>query len=182
MNTIIIQVENRKNLGKKASKILLNSGKIPCVLYGYGGKENILFSVQSELFKKLIYPYYGSIVFLEFIEYKKKIRSILKEIQFHPVYDTILHADFYKLLEGQKMELEVPIKIIGRSLGIGKGGKINIFLKTLKIRALPEKMPNYIELDITDLDIGASLRVKDILTKKKYKILNEYESVILTIK
>lgn len=176
MNTIIIQVENRKNLGKKARKILLNSGKIPCVLYGV--KENILFSVQSELFKKLIYN--GSIVFLEFIEYKKKIRSILKEIQFHPVYDTILHADFYKLLEGKKMELEVPIKIIGRSLGIGKGGQINIFLKTLKIRALPEKMPNYIELDITDLDIGDRLRVKDILTK--YKILNYFESVILTIK
>lgn len=180
MNTIIIQVENRKNLGKKARKILLNSGKIPCVLYGV--KENILFSVQSELFKKLIYPYNGSIVFLEFLEYKKKIRSILKEIQFHPVYDTILHADFYKLLEGKKMELEVPIKIIGRSQGIGKGGKINIFLKTLKIRALPEKMPNYIELDITDLDIGDRLRVKDILTKKKYKILNYFESVILTIK
>jgi large subunit ribosomal protein L25 len=176
MNTIIIQVENRKNLGKKALKILRNSGKIPCVLYGV--KENILFSVQSELFKKLIYPYNGSIIFLEF--YKKKIRSILKEIQFHPVSDTILHADFYKLLEGKKMELEVPIKIIGRSLGIGKGGKINIFLRTLKIRALPEKMPNYIELDITDLDIGDRLRVKDIFTK--YKILNNYESVILTIK
>ncbi|HEX9232486.1 MAG TPA: 50S ribosomal protein L25 [Blattabacteriaceae bacterium] len=175
MNTIIIQVENRKNLGKKARKILLNYGKIPCVLYG--GKENILFSVQSELFKKLIYP---SIVFLEFLEEKKKIRSILKEIQFHPVSDTILHADFSKLLEGQKIELEVPIKIIGRSLGIGKGGKITIFLKNLKIRALPEKMPNYIELDITDLDIGDSLRVKEILTK--YKILNDYESVILTIK
>src|SRR6266576_303535 len=155
MNTIIIQVENRKNLGKKARKILLIMEKFP-----------VSFMEERRIF--------------EFLEEKKKIRSILKEIQFHPVSDTILHADFSKLLEGQKIELEVPIKIIGRSLGIGKGGKITIFLKNLKIRALPEKMPNYIELDITDLDIGDSLRVKEILTK--YKILNDYESVILTIK
>src|SRR6266550_442198 len=95
MNTIIIQVENRKNLGKKARKILLNYGKIPCVLYG--GKENILFSVQSELFKKLIYP---SIVFLEFLEEKKKIRSILRRsnsIQYLILFYMQIFQNYWKV-------------------------------------------------------------------------------------
>jgi large subunit ribosomal protein L25 len=158
----------RANLGKAASKQMRREAVVPCVLYG-GKSEQVFFSVPMIMFKNLVYTDKVHQVSLN-IE-GKIFQAVLQDIQFHPVNEIILHADFLLLDDNTPVKMEIPVKIVGASIGVQKGGKLLVKVKRLKVSALPKDMPDSIEVNVSSLDIGKSVKVGD-LQSQKYTITN----------
>lgn len=148
----------RENLGKSATKQIRNEGKVPCVLYG--GADHIHFSMYSQDFKTLVYTPNTYKVKLDVDG--KIYRAILKDISFHPVNDSILHADFMEINEANPIELAVPVNFTGNSVGVRAGGKLMVKAKKLRVKALPSLMPDSIDVNIDNLDIGKSIKVGEL--------------------
>jgi len=158
MKTVSMSGSLRENVGKKDAKALRNAGKVPCVIYG--GEKQLHFAVPSSDFRHLVYS--PDIAFVDLDIEGKKYKAILQDIQFHPVSDNILHADFKELVDGKKIIMAVPVKTNGLPVGVTEGGKLMVKLRKLKVKALPEFMPETITIDVAHLKIGNSVKVKDI--------------------
>ena len=158
MKTIEIIGYKRANLGKAESKKIRDKGYVPCVLYG--GREQVHFESPMILFRDLIYTPDAAFVHLniEGDEYK----AILQDIQFHPVSELILHADFLELNESKPIKMSIPVKFHGNSPGVQKGGRIQVKTGRVKVKALPGDMPESIDVDISKLDLGKSVRISDL--------------------
>ncbi|WKN40877.1 50S ribosomal protein L25/general stress protein Ctc [Tunicatimonas pelagia] len=167
MKTLEIIGYQRANLGKKESKRLREEGNVPCVLYG--GDEQVHFYAPMILFRPLVYTDQAHFVTLN-IEGAEK-RCILQDIQFHPVNEMILHADFLELHEGKLVKMDIPVQLNGTAKGVAKGGKLMHKRHFLRVRALPKDMPDYIEVDVSDLDFGKSIKVKDV-PKGNYEVID----------
>lgn len=167
MKSVEIVGFKRANLGKTSSKELREKAEVPCVLYG--GKEQVHFAVPMYLFKALVYTPDAHTVALN-VE-GKKYKAILQDIQFHPVNDIILHADFLELDDNKEVKIEVPVKVVGHSIGVEKGGKLNQKLRKVKIASLPANLPDFVTIDVTELDLGKTVKVSSIKAEK-YRILN----------
>jgi large subunit ribosomal protein L25 len=167
----------RDGVGKSSTKAIRNEGKVPCVLYG--GSEHIHFSMYAQDFKSLVYTPNTYKVKLE-IE-GKIYRSILKDIQFHPVNDSIMHADFLEIQDDKPIVLQIPVKFEGNSVGVRAGGKLIVQSKKLNIRALPTQMPDFITVNIDNLDIGKSIKVGEI-NVENMTILDAPNNPIVTVK
>ena len=167
METIEIIGYNRANLGKKNSKKLREEGNVPCVVYG--GNEQIHFHSPMILFRDLVYTPGANFVKLNIEGLEKD--AILQDIQFHPVSEVILHADFLELQENKKIRMDIPVKIIGDSPGVQQGGKILIRIRKLSLMAYPKNMPSFVEVDISELQLGKSVSVETLLNDQ-YDILN----------
>ena len=167
METIEIIGYKRANLGKKDSKKLRGDGNVPCVIYG--GDEQIHFHAPMILFRDLVYTPGANFVKLN-IE-GLEIDAILQDIQFHPVSEIILHADFLQLKDDKKIKMEIPVKIIGDSPGVQQGGKILMRIRKLSLMAYPKNMPSFVEVDISGLELGKSIKVEELLSEN-YDILN----------
>lgn len=148
----------RDGVGKSSTKTLRNEGKVPCVLYG--GGEHIHFSMYAQDFKLLVYTPNTYKVKLELDG--KTFRAILKDIQFHPVNDSILHADFQEIDEAKEVELSIPIKLTGNSVGVRAGGKLVVKSPKVRVRSLPVNLPDFIEVNIDNLDIGKSIKAGEV--------------------
>jgi large subunit ribosomal protein L25 len=158
MRSIELKVSLRKNTGKKDAKRLRKNQQVPCVLYG--GKENIHFYAEEGSFKDLVYTHHAYTVTLD-IEGKKH-KSILKEIQFHPVTDRIDHMDFIEIMPDKPVVVDLPVEITGSSVGIRAGGKLRQRKRYLKVKGLVDHMPDSLIIDISDLDIGHSVLAGDL--------------------
>ena len=167
MKTIEIIGYKRANLGKNESKKLRGKGNVPSVVYG--GKKQIHFHSPMILFRDLIYTPGANFVKLN-IEGEIK-NAILQDIQFHPVSEIILHADFLELRENKKIKMEIPVKFLGNAPGVLQGGQILTRIRKLSILAYPKNMPEFIEIDISHLELGKSIKVEEILSEQ-YEILN----------
>ena len=167
MKTIEIIGYNRANLGKADSKELRAEGNVPCVLYG--GEKQVHFSSPMILFRDLVYTQDAHFVHLN-IE-GKEYRAILQDVQFHPVSEMILHADFLELFEGKKITMDIPVNLVGVSKGVANGGILVHKRRMLKILALPKNMPSHIDVDITDLDFHSSVKVQEVETEE-FEILD----------
>jgi large subunit ribosomal protein L25 len=176
MKSVEIVGFKRANLGKTASKALRESAEVPCVLYG--GTEQVHFAVPMYLFRSIVYTPDAHIVDLN-VE-GKMFRAILQDIQFHPVNDIILHADFLELHEDKEVKMEVPVKVTGNSVGVAKGGKLVQKLRKVKISALPANLPDFVTIDVSDLDLGKTVKVSAISTAN-YRILNPAAVPVVTI-
>ncbi|WP_341656500.1 50S ribosomal protein L25 [Blattabacterium cuenoti] len=170
---------NKRKIGKKYVRFIRNSGKIPCILYGKN--INIPFSIPLESLKKIVYTteIYG--ITLKIEGYDQRINAIRKEIQFDPVNNKILHVDFYKINQSKPIILEIPVKTVGRPIGVEKGGEYYSFIRKLKVKASPSNMPESIELNINFLDIGDKIIVKD-LYNDQYTILHPSHTLISRVK
>lgn len=167
METVSIKAEVRTDLGKKATKQLRADGKIPCVLYG---KDEVLhFTIIFKDIKPLVYTPDFKLTEIELDG--KKYRCILKDLQWHPVNDSILHVDFLKLIDNHPIKLELPVKFVGSSPGVKIGGKLLQKLRRIKVKTLPEHMVSELELDISSLDLGQSIRVRDIKVNENIEIM-----------
>ena len=177
MKTIEIKGSKRENVGKKATKALRNAEKVPCVLYG--GGATIHFSAHEKAFKNLVYTpnVYTATIDLD----GDRHVCILQDIQFHPVTDKILHIDFYKLSEDKQVNLEIPVRIVGNSPGVVAGGNLRRPHRKLKIKALPANLPDCIEADISNLNVGDKLYVNQIKTKE-YVILHPEDAIVAQVK
>ena len=167
MEIIEIIGYKRANLGKQNSKKLREEGNVPCVVYG--GKEQIHFHSPMILFRDLVYTPGANFVKLNIEGIEKD--AILQDIQFHPVSETILHADFLELQDDKKVKMEIPVKIIGNSPGVQQGGKILMRIRKLSLMAYPKNMPSFVEVDISELQLGKSIKVEELLNDQ-YDILN----------
>ena len=158
MKTIEIKAEARKDVGKKSSQKIRKQKHVPCVLYG--GKENIHFHAYENDFQTLIYN--PSVFLINLSIDGKNYQAIMKDAQYHPVTDKVQHIDFMEVSKDTEVKIEVPVKISGNSIGVKNGGKLRIRRRKLLVKALAENLPDVLEIDITKLRIGDSLKVRDL--------------------
>jgi large subunit ribosomal protein L25 len=158
MKTLEIKGALRQDLGKKGSRDLRKHGLVPCVMYG--GEKNLHFSAHENHFKKLVYT---PDVFLVKLEIDGQVSdAVMKDIQFHPVTDSILHIDFVQVFPDKKVTVNLPIRLTGSSVGIRAGGKLRQRRRYLKVKGLIRDMPDRLEIDMTNMDIGDSLKIGDL--------------------
>jgi len=158
MKTLEIIGYKRANLGKSEAKRLRAEGNVPCVLYG--GDVQVHFHAPMILFRDLVYTDEAHFVHLN-IE-GEEYEAIMQDIQFHPVSEVILHVDFLQLFTGKKIKMNIPVHFEGSSIGVEKGGTLMKKRRYLVIESLPKDMPEYISVDISDLDFGKAIKVGDI--------------------
>lgn len=178
MKSITINGSQRESVGKKATKALRNAGQVPCVLYG--GDNTVHFSAPELAFSKLVYTPNAHTVVIE-LDNGEKLHAVLQDIQFHPVTDKILHVDFYQLFDDKEIALNIPVNLVGNSRGVKNGGVLRRNNRKLRIKALPANLPDFIEIDITNLKIGDKVAVRD-LNQEKYTILHSDNTVVCQIK
>ena len=178
MKSITITGQQRESVGKVSTKALRNAGKVPCVVYG--GDTPIHFSADEIAFKDLVYtPEVHTVVIS--LEDGTEINCILQDIQFHPVNDSILHIDFYQIFDDKPVMMEIPVRTVGNAKGVKNGGVLRIVNRKLRVKALPEDLPDYIEADITEMRIGSKMYVTAI-EQEKFKIMHSENSVICQVR
>jgi len=178
MKSITIKGSERESVGKKATKALRNAGKVPCVIYG--GDKPLHFSADEIAFKDLVYTSKAHTVVVDF-EGGEKIKAVMQDIQFHPVTDRILHIDFYQLFPDKEVSMEIPVRLQGNSPGVRNGGRLLFRRRKLTIKALPDNLPDFFDVDISKLKIGDHISV-DTLKKDDFSILHPDASVVVQVK
>jgi large subunit ribosomal protein L25 len=177
MKTVSLSGSLRANVGKKDAKKLRKEGKVPCVIYG--GKEQKHFYLDQKDFKKIIFT---PEVFIIKIDLEGTVyETILQDIQYHPVSDFVLHADFLELTPGRAVTLAIPVQLEGTAPGVVKGGKLQLKLRKLRLKGQVENMPEHVVLDISKLDIGKSIKIKDI-QMEKVQFLDPANAVVVSVK
>jgi large subunit ribosomal protein L25 len=177
MKSITINGSERESVGKVATKALRNAGLVPCVLYG--GNQAVHFSAEEKAFKNLVYTPNAHTVVIDLGT--KKFDAVLQDIQVHPVSDKILHLDFFQLFNDKEITMEVPVKITGVSPGVLLGGVLRLNARKLKVKALPKNLPDFIETDISELEMGNKLYVTKLVSDK-YKLLHPDNTVVAQVR
>src|SRR5688572_13685962 len=158
MKTIEIVGYKRANLGKAESQRLRNDGYVPCVVYG--GNEQVHFYAPMILFRDLVYTNEAHFVHLNLEGEESK--AILQEVQFHPVSEIILHADFLKIADDRKIKMSIPVRLVGKAKGVEKGGALVRKRAALKVAGFLKDMPDHIDVDVTELDFHHAVKVGDM--------------------
>ncbi len=158
MESVAVQGKIRTNLGGSAAKLIRKANDVPCVIYG--GEKVIHFTAPVLDFKKLVYTADFKLVEIEIDG--KTYKCILKDMQFHPVTDALLHMDFLELVDGQPIKVELPIRFKGVAPGVKTGGKLYQKMRVVKIKTTPEHLVDELLVDISTLKLGQSIRVRDI--------------------
>jgi large subunit ribosomal protein L25 len=177
MKSITIKGSERESVGKAATKALRNAGLVPCVLYG--GSQPVHFSAEEKAFKNLVYTPNAHTVVIELGS--TTYNAILQDIQVHPVSDRILHMDFFELKDDKEITMEVPVKITGVSPGVLLGGVLRLNQRKLKVRALPKNLPDFVEANISELEMGNKLYVTKLVSDK-YKLLHPDNTVVAQVR
>ena len=179
MKSITIKGSKRESVGKVATKALRNADKVPCVLYG--GENPLHFSANELDFSKLVYTPNAHTVVLD-IEGDQKINAILQDIQFHPVSDKILHVDFYQLFDDKEVSMDIPVTIEGSAPGVMlEGGTLVVSKRKLKVKTLPNNLPDFITVDISELRLGGKISVID-LEADNFTILHPDNTVVCKVR
>ena len=178
MKSITINGSKRESVGKSSSRLLRNAGQVPCVLYG--GEGPIHFSAPELAFSKLVYTANAYTVVIAFGE-KESYNAILQDIQFHPVSDKILHIDFYQLFEDKKISMDIPVKLNGNPIGVKLGGNLQRNKRKLRIKALPTNLPDNIEIDISELNIGDKVYITELFNEN-YEFLHPDNTVVCQVR
>jgi large subunit ribosomal protein L25 len=158
MKTATISGTPRTGLGKKDTKGLRNQGLVPCVLYG--AAEQVHFSADAREFKKVLFT--PEVFTIDLAIDGKNYQATLQDTQFHPISDELIHADFLAITESKPISISVPVKVTGNSVGVRAGGKLVIKTRKVKVKAALANLPDSINVDISDLNIGQSVKIQDI--------------------
>ena len=178
MKTFELKGELRENLGKKASKLGRKEGIVPCVLYG--GSDVVHFSVPKESVRKLIYTPEIFLVNLT-VGKKKACKAIVKDLQFHPVSDNLLHLDFLEVSDNKPIVMEVPVELTGLAEGVKAGGKLSLELRKLKAKGLHNHIPEKLTVNIEHLSLGKTIQVGD-LSFDNLELMNAKNNVVCAVK
>ena len=184
MKSIEIKGSLRTETGKKATRELRKINSVPCVLYGINKDENgnqvaTHFTVTNDGLRNLVYTPHIYVVDLNIDG--KVVTAIMKDIQFHPVTDKILHVDFLQIDEGNPIIMEVPVKLEGLAEGVKAGGKLALQVRKLKVKALYNMIPEKLIVDVTSLGLGKTIKVGE-LSYEGLQILNAKEAVVCAVK
>jgi len=177
MKSIALKGNKRTDRGSSDAKSLRKEDKIPAVLYG--GKESTHFMIDEIPFGKIINS--PNVYFVDLNIDGTTVRSIIKEIQYHPVTDKVLHVDFLEVVAGKPVTVLLPIKITGTSKGVISGGKLRTVTRRLRVRGLADALPEAITVDITPLNIGQSIKVGDIKVSG-LTLLDAANAVVVAVK
>jgi len=177
MKSVEIKGNVRTDVGSKYAKAERKAGNVPCVVYG--GEAPIHFSAPVLAFKGLVYTAEAKTAKITIGD--TSVEAVIQDMQFHPVTDQLMHIDFIQLVEGKPVTMNIPVVLNGQARGVLNGGKLKTILRQLSVRAIPGQFPDSIELNITELRIGKSIRVSDV-TPSGYEILNADTAVIVTVK
>ena len=165
MREITINGQKREATGKKASKMMRKEGLVPCNLYGEkkdskGLPEAVAFSVPFTEIRKAVYTPHVYIVNINLDGTPHK--AIIKELQFHPTTDALLHADFYEVTETKPITVGIPVKLNGLAQGVRDGGKLNLSIRKIDVTAPYGKIPEILNIDVTSLGLGKSIKVGEL--------------------
>ena len=158
MKTITIEGHLRTESGKKAARQIRSQENVPAVIYG--GAKEVNFYASAKAFKPLVYT--SEFLIAEVAVDGKKYKCILKDLQFDKVSDLLLHVDLLELVDDKKVVATLPLKLVGSSVGVKAGGKLISKVKAVKVKALPKDLREFIELDISKLELNGNLRIEDI--------------------
>ncbi|MDH7913478.1 50S ribosomal protein L25/general stress protein Ctc [Winogradskyella sp. SYSU M77433] len=179
MKSITIDGSQRESVGKNSTKALRNAGQVPCVLYG-GEAKPVHFSAPELAFSKLVYTPNAHTVVIN-LDNGDSFNAVMQDIQFHPVTDKILHIDFYEIYENKEITMEIPVKTVGTSRGVLNGGNLRVPYRKLRVKAIPSKLPDFIEVDITPLKIGTKLYIRE-LANEDYKFMHPDNIVVCQVR
>jgi len=168
----------RANLDSASLKEIREEGNVPCVVYGPAIEGQIHFYTPAILFRDLVYT--PDVHMVDLNVEGTKMKAVLKDAQFHPVSETLLHADFLAFSEDRPIKFEIPVDIVGTSPGIQKGGKLEVKTRKLAVKGLASNLPDKIKVDISKLDLGKSFKVGE-LTAEGFEILTSPNVSIVTI-
>ena len=165
MKEINVTGQKRNDLGKKASKIARKEGLIPCNIYGEQKDENgapvaMSFVCPMSELRKIVYTPHIYVVNINIdgVEHK----AVMKELQFHPVTDALLHIDFYEINEVKPITIGIPVKLNGLAQGVRDGGRINLSIRKINVTAPYKAIPEHLDIDVTNLQLGKSIKVGEL--------------------
>jgi large subunit ribosomal protein L25 len=176
MKTIEINGAKRTNISKQEVKNLRGSEMVPCVLYG--GEEQVHFSTDLSSFKGLVYT--PDVHMVKLSVDGKEYQCVIQDVQYHPVTDVIIHADFLQVFDNKPVTMSIPVKLTGASEGVKMGGKLVTKYRRLKVKALPASLPDFISVDISPMKIGDAIRVRD-LNLSEVTLLESPANVIVSV-
>ena len=182
METVIIKARGRNESGKRSSRALRKQGDVPCIMYGGKGSEKL--SINAKLLSKSLSGEHGRRVIVQLdIEGKdEKHSALLKELQYHPIRDFLIHADFLEIDLGKSIKEKLPVIAQGDAVGVKiKGGVLKVHKLQIAVEGLPGEIPSEIFVDISGLDIGDSLSVKDMQMPEGIKIIDPEDMVVLSV-
>lgn len=177
MKTFKLSGEVRQDVGKKATKAVRRAETVPCVLYG--GKENVHFTVTQSNVRKLIYT--PEVYIIELTAGETKTNAIIKELQFHPVTDKLIHMDFLEVTDDKPVVIDLPVKLTGLAEGVKAGGKLSLEMRKLKVKGIYTELPENIVVDVSKLGLGKSILVGK-LSFDKFELLNTKNAVVAQVK
>ena len=177
MKKVALEGQERKDMSKSATKALRKEELVPAVLYG--GDTVLHFSISARDVRPLVYT--SDFKVAELTLSGKTYRCILKDKQFHPVSDAIQHLDFLQLVDGATVKIQVPIRFTGSAPGVKVGGKLQQNLRLLKIKTTPENMVYEMTADVSKMELGQSIRVRDIKAAEGVEIMNSPSIPIASI-
>jgi large subunit ribosomal protein L25 len=178
MKSITINGSQRESVGKRSTKDLRNAGQVPCVIYG--GDKPLHFSAPELAFSKLVYTASAHTVVIA-LDNGEKYNAIMQDIQFHPVTDRILHIDFYQIFDNKAITMDIPVQLVGSSKGVMNGGILRRPYRKLRVKAIPSKLPDFIEIDITPLKIGDKVYISELMNDD-YSLVHPDNMVVCQVR
>ena len=164
MKEFALNGQKRETVGKKASRLLRKEGLVPCNIYGEhtedGKPKAMSFAIAMADLRKVIYTPHIYVLNLNIDGEERK--AVIKELQFHPVKDTVLHVDFYEVNEEKPLTIGIPVKLNGLAQGVRDGGKLNLSIRKLNVTAPYKQIPEVLDIDVTGLELGKSIKVRDL--------------------
>ena len=184
MKEINVTGQKRTDLGKKASKLLRKEGLVPCNLYGEQKDENgkpvaMSFAVPMTELRKVVYTPHIYVINL-LIDGESHI-AVMKELQFHPVTDALLHVDFYEVNDQKPLTIGIPVKLVGLAQGVRDGGRMSLSIRKINVTAPYQQIPEHLDIDVTALKIGKSIKVGE-LSFEGLEIATPKEVIVCSIK
>lgn len=158
MKTFELNGTKRDILGTKFAKIARKEGKVPCVVYGNGKQINFTVS-QKDLNGAVFTP---NVYIVNLNIDGEVIKTFIKELQFHPVTDEVMHADFYAFADDQEIVVKLPYEFVGSSIGVKAGGKMKYAARKAKVKGVYTNLPETVKVDVSDLDVEQSIKVSDV--------------------
>ena len=184
MKEINVKGQKRSDLGKKASKEMRKEGMVPCNLYGEakdanGQPEAVAFMVPMAELRKVVYTPHIYVINLDIDG--KKHTAIMKELQFHPVTDALLHVDFFEINEKKDISIGIPVNLVGHAQGVRDGGRMSLSIRKLVVKAPYKQIPEKLDIDVTAMTIGKSIKAGE-LNFDGLEIITPKDVVICSIK
>ena len=177
MKTFQLEGSKREGTGKKAAKSYRKESLVPAVLYG--GEEVIHLTVEKEGVRKLIYT--PEVYTIDLTVDKKVYKAILKDAQYHPVTDELLHVDFLQIYEDKPVIMEIPVVLEGLAEGVKAGGKLSLEMRKLKVKGFFKNFPEKLTINVESLGLGKTIQVGK-LAFENLEILNAKDNVVVAVK